>query len=70
MAPCDCSNAAATRAGVQQIVFVLVVLGLRHPSGRPRRRDTADPPGSVYAETKAIVERVLHWYGEVTASEA
>ena len=22
-------------------------------------------PESVYAETKAIVERMLHWYGEV-----
>ena len=32
---------------------------------RPRagRRIAAIPPESVYAETKAMVERVLHWYG-------
>ena len=56
---------AAVRSGVQQFVFSSSCSVYGTPASVPV--DEAQPihPESVYAETKAIVERVLHWYGVV-----
>ena len=56
---------AATRAGVQQIVFSSSCSVYGTPAVVPVDETQPIHPESVYAETKAIVERVLHWYGEV-----
>jgi UDP-glucose 4-epimerase len=54
---------AALRAGVQQIVFSSSCSVYGTPAAVPVDESQPIHPESVYAETKAIVERVLHWYG-------
>ena len=56
---------AARRAGVGQVVFSSSCSVYGTPDSVPVDESQAIRPESVYAETKAIVERVLHWYGEV-----
>ncbi len=56
---------AAVRAGVQQVVFSSSCSVYGNPSRVPVDEQQAIVPESVYADTKAMVERVLHWYGEV-----
>ncbi len=56
---------AAVRAGAQQVVFSSSCSVYGNPSRVPVDEQQAIAPESVYADTKAMVERVLHWYGEV-----
>ena len=56
---------AAGRAGVQRVVFSSSCSVYGNPDSVPVDESQPIRPESVYAETKAIVERVLHWYGEV-----
>ncbi len=56
---------AARRAGVGQVVFSSSCSVYGTPDSVPVDESQAIRPESVYAETKALVERVLHWYGEV-----
>ena len=53
------------RGGVDRIVFSSSCSVYGTPERVPVDETQAVAPESVYAETKAIVERVLHWYGEV-----
>ena len=54
---------AALRAGVDQVVFSSSCSVNGTPDSVPVAEDAAIHPESVYAETKAIMERVLRWYG-------
>ena len=54
---------AALRAGVRQVVFSSSCSVYGTPAVVPVDESQPIHPESVYAETKAIVERVLHWYG-------
>jgi UDP-glucose-4-epimerase GalE len=56
---------AAVRAGVRQVVFSSSCSVYGTPATVPVDETQPIQPESVYADTKAIVERVLHWYGEV-----
>jgi UDP-glucose 4-epimerase len=56
---------AAVRAGVRQFVFSSSCSVYGTPATVPVTESQPIQPESVYAETKAVVERVLHWYGEV-----
>ncbi|MFW2332960.1 UDP-glucose 4-epimerase GalE [Ilumatobacter sp.] len=56
---------AAARAGVGQLVFSSSCSVYGTPDHVPVDESQRIAPESVYAETKAIVERVLHWYGVV-----
>ncbi len=56
---------AATRAGVGQLVFSSSCSVYGNPEQMPVDETEHIAPESVYAETKAMVERVLHWYGVV-----
>jgi UDP-glucose-4-epimerase GalE len=56
---------AAVRAGVRRIVFSSSCSVYGTPAVVPVDETQPIHPESVYAETKAIVERVLHWYGVV-----
>ena len=56
---------AAGRAGVGQFVFSSSCSVYGTPPSVPVREGMPITPESVYAETKAMCERVLHWYGEV-----
>ncbi|HWL42902.1 MAG TPA: UDP-glucose 4-epimerase GalE [Ilumatobacter sp.] len=56
---------AALAAGVDQFVFSSSCSVYGTPASMPVDETQPIAPESVYAETKAIVERVLHWYGEV-----
>ena len=55
---------AAMRGRRPRHRVLVVVLGVRH-AGRRCRSSRSAPiqPESVYAETKAMVERILRWYG-------
>lgn len=53
------------RGGVDRIVFSSSCSVYGTPERVPVDEGQAIAPESVYAETKAIVERVLHWYGEI-----
>ena len=55
---------AAVRAGVGQVVFSSSCSVYGTPATVPVDETQPIQPESVYADTKAIVERVLHWYGE------
>lgn len=56
---------AAQRAGVGKLVFSSSCSVYGTPEQTPVDETQRIAPESVYAETKAIVERVLHWYGVV-----
>jgi UDP-glucose 4-epimerase len=56
---------ATLAAGVDQFVFSSSCSVYGTPGQIPVDESQPVHPESVYAETKAIVERVLHWYGEV-----
>ena len=56
---------AARRAGVDRFVFSSSCSVYGTPAQAPVDESQPIAPESVYAETKAMVERVLHWYGEV-----
>ncbi len=56
---------AAVRAGVRKIVFSSSCSVYGTPREMPVDERQPIAPESVYAETKAIAERVLHWYGEI-----
>jgi UDP-glucose 4-epimerase len=53
---------AAVRAGVGQVVFSSSCSVYGTPDRVPVDEHQPIRPESVYAETKAIVERMLHWY--------
>jgi UDP-glucose-4-epimerase GalE len=53
----------ARRAGVGRIVFSSSCSVYGTPERMPVDEQQRIAPESVYAETKAMVERVLHWYG-------
>jgi len=53
------------RSGVERVVFSSSCSVYGTPERVPVDEGQAIAPESVYAETKAMVERVLHWYGEV-----
>ncbi|MGB8861968.1 MAG: UDP-glucose 4-epimerase GalE [Ilumatobacteraceae bacterium] len=50
-------------AGVEQIVFSSSCSVNGNPTTVPLAEDAPIAPESVYAETKAMVERILGWYG-------
>src|SRR5829696_2535494 len=54
---------AALRAGVRDIVFSSSCSVYGTPADVPVVESAPIQPESVYAETKAMVERVLRWYG-------
>ena len=54
---------AMLASGVEQIVFSSSCSVNGTPTTVPVREDAAIHPESVYAETKAMVERILGWYG-------
>ena len=54
---------AAMRAGVRDIVFSSSCSVYGTPDRVPVVEGAPIAPESVYAESKATVERVLHWYG-------
>lgn len=54
---------AALANGVRDVVFSSSCSVYGTPAHPPVTEDAAVAPESVYAETKAMVERVLHWYG-------
>jgi UDP-glucose 4-epimerase len=56
---------AAVRAGVRRFVFSSSCSVYGTPEQVPVAEDQAITPESVYADTKAMVERVLGWYGVV-----
>jgi UDP-glucose 4-epimerase/UDP-arabinose 4-epimerase len=55
---------AAIRAGVSNVVFSSSCSVYGTPSSVPVDETQAIQPESVYADTKAVVERMLAWYGE------
>jgi UDP-glucose-4-epimerase GalE len=58
---------AALGAGVERFVFSSSCSVYGNPERVPVDEAQVIRPESVYAETKAMVERILHWYGQVTA---
>jgi UDP-glucose 4-epimerase len=54
---------AALRAGVRDIVFSSSCSVYGTPANVPVVESAPIRPESVYAESKAMVERILHWYG-------
>jgi len=54
---------ALLEAGVRDVVFSSSCSVNGTPSVLPVSEDAPIHPESVYAETKAMIERVLHWYG-------
>jgi UDP-glucose 4-epimerase len=54
---------AAMRAGVREVVFSSSCSVYGTPDKVPVVESAPIHPESVYAETKAMVERILHWYG-------
>ena len=58
---------ALLRAGVDQIVFSSSCSVNGTPASVPVTEDMPLAPESIYAETKAMVERILGWYGRPTA---
>jgi UDP-glucose-4-epimerase GalE len=54
---------AVVAAGVQQLVFSSSCSVNGTPAMVPVAEDAPIAPESVYAETKAMVERILGWYG-------
>lgn len=54
---------AATRAGVERFVFSSTASAYGTPDENPVDENAQLRPESVYAETKIMIERLLHWYG-------
>ena len=54
---------AVLAAGVNQLVFSSSCSVNGTPASNPVTEDAPIHPDSVYAETKAMVERILGWYG-------
>ncbi|CAN5593930.1 UDP-glucose 4-epimerase GalE [soil metagenome] len=54
---------AALAAGVREVVFSSSCAVNGTPESLPVDENSAIHPESVYAETKAVVERILGWYG-------
>ncbi|NDA78179.1 MAG: UDP-glucose 4-epimerase GalE [Actinobacteria bacterium] len=52
------------KADVHQIVFSSSAAVYGNPDSLPIREDAPLRPENVYAETKAVMERVIHWYGQ------
>ena len=50
-------------ADVRRIVFSSSAAVYGNPETLPIREDAPLRPENVYAETKAVMERVIHWYG-------
>ena len=50
-------------AGVQQIVLSPMAAVYDSPDQLPITESAAIEPGNVYAETKAMMERIISWYG-------
>ncbi len=50
-------------ADVRRIVFSSSAAVYGNPDSLPIREDAPLQPENVYAETKAVMERVIHWYG-------
>jgi UDP-glucose 4-epimerase len=61
---------ALLRAGVDQIVFSSSCSVNGTPPAVPVTEDMPVAPESIYAETKAMVERILFWYGTTHALRA
>lgn len=57
---------AVHAAGVAQVVFSSSCSVHGNPDDMPVNESHSIRPESVYAETKAMVERVLHWYSQTT----
>jgi UDP-glucose-4-epimerase GalE len=57
-----CLFDAVVEAGVRRLVFSSSCSVYGTPAAVPVDEDQPIAPESVYAETKAMVERVLHWY--------
>lgn len=51
-------------ANVQHIVFSSSAAVYGNPQSSPISESSAISPANVYAETKAMMERVIRWYGE------
>ena len=51
-------------AEVRRIVFSSSAAVYGNPETLPIREDAPLRPENVYAETKAVMERVIHWYGQ------
>ncbi|MFM8650363.1 MAG: UDP-glucose 4-epimerase GalE [Actinomycetota bacterium] len=54
---------AALAAGVTRLVFSSSASVYGNPTSLPVRESAALAPENVYAETKAVMERVISWYG-------
>ena len=52
------------KADVRKIVFSSSAAVYGNPDSLPIREDAPLRPENVYAETKAVMERVIHWYGQ------
>jgi UDP-glucose 4-epimerase len=61
---------ACLEAGVRDIVFSSSCSVYGTPDAVPVKEDESIKPESVYAETKATIERVLHWYGVTSGLRA
>ena len=57
---------ACLAAGVKDIVFSSSCSVQGTPATVPVTEDMPIQPESVYAESKAMVERILHWYGQTS----
>ncbi len=57
---------ACLSAGVNDVVFSSSCSVYGTPEHVPVTEDAAIDPESIYAESKAMVERILHWYGQTT----
>ncbi|MEM1332406.1 MAG: UDP-glucose 4-epimerase GalE [Actinomycetota bacterium] len=57
---------ACLAAGVRDVVFSSSCSVQGTPPSVPVTEDMPIEPESVYAESKAMVERILHWYGETS----
>jgi UDP-glucose-4-epimerase GalE len=51
-------------ANVTSLVFSSSAAVYGNPDSLPIREDAPLRPENVYAETKAVMERVIHWYGQ------
>ncbi len=57
---------ACLASGVNDIVFSSSCSVYGTPENVPVTEDAAIDPESIYAETKAMVERILYWYGQTS----